>query len=376
MWRRAFVMVPVLVMAALVACSSNEPLAQDEHLTSPAPSNPTTSAATNESKSPPVPSPINDQEVEACAAIADAHANFLSSSGYSELETLVKTLGDAHRDLDFFNEVGSGARITNEQISEYNAGGADADTDSYGEAIRSLSVTCMGYGVTFPPGNAQEALESGAKRVFRSSEDLVLVCGEENEPVRSFEEAWDAYSLADREKCINISVALESEPDFDFHDFELTDLEEESMEKAGYQEALSIPLLHVQCAQSYEESSFTDWGAHHAEEKLGVLHLCPDHPNKYALEAAIEGFVPWLEAQESGDIYPAGTLRVPDGIAPGTYVAESSRGFEGCYWERLDASGNILSNNFMTSGFRAEVTIYPGDHSFHSERCGQWLRLY
>lgn len=69
-----------------------------------------------------------------------------------------------------------------------------------------------------------------------------------------------------------------------------------------------------------------------------------------------------------------GTYRVGTMIEPGTYVSESDTPREGCYWERTDAAGNIIDNNFISSSFRAEVTIMAGDYSFTSERCGRWVK--
>ncbi|MEW1990040.1 hypothetical protein AB0365_15485, partial [Brevibacterium casei] len=61
-------------------------------------------------------------------------------------------------------------------------------------------------------------------------------------------------------------------------------------------------------------------------------------------------------------------------IQPGTYVAESETPFENCYWERLDSSGEIIDNNFINSGFRAEVSIKSSDYSFTAEGCGEWVK--
>lgn len=87
-----------------------------------------------------------------------------------------------------------------------------------------------------------------------------------------------------------------------------------------------------------------------------------------------EGFEP-VEAASSPTGFGSGTYRVGTDIEPGTYAVESASAFSGCYWERTDASGEIIDNNFINSGFRAEVTIASSDYSFHTERCGTWEKI-
>ena len=79
-------------------------------------------------------------------------------------------------------------------------------------------------------------------------------------------------------------------------------------------------------------------------------------------------------AREDGKIFNSGTYKVGADIQPGTYVAESETPFENCYWERLDSSGEIIDNNFINSGFRAEVSIKSSDYSFTAEGCGEWVK--
>lgn len=62
-----------------------------------------------------------------------------------------------------------------------------------------------------------------------------------------------------------------------------------------------------------------------------------------------------------------GTGQVP----PGTYVATD---VEGCYWERLDAAGNIIDNNFINAAPRAEFTVRASDYALNINGCGGWMR--
>src|SRR5699024_12264057 len=78
--------------------------------------------------------------------------------------------------------------------------------------------------------------------------------------------------------------------------------------------------------------------------------------------------------RDQGERFGNGTYRVGEDIQPGTYVVEVGEAFDGCYWQRLDASGNTIDNNFISSGFRAEVTIAASDHSFNTKRCGEWVK--
>lgn len=70
--------------------------------------------------------------------------------------------------------------------------------------------------------------------------------------------------------------------------------------------------------------------------------------------------------------FGSGTFKVGDTVRPGTYVSESDVPLDGCYWERTDADGNIIDNNFIGSAFRVQVTIADGDYSFTSSKCGRW----
>jgi hypothetical protein len=58
-------------------------------------------------------------------------------------------------------------------------------------------------------------------------------------------------------------------------------------------------------------------------------------------------------------------------LAPGTYVATN---VENCYWERLDANGNMIANNFINAAPRAQVTVRSSDYAVNFEGCGGWVR--
>lgn len=85
---------------------------------------------------------------------------------------------------------------------------------------------------------------------------------------------------------------------------------------------------------------------------------------------------PSPSSTRSDGTLPSGSYRVGDQIQPGTYAAEiptkNPQPFTSCYWETRDNNGNIIDNNFVTSGYRVEAYVPPEAASFFSERCGAW----
>ena len=69
--------------------------------------------------------------------------------------------------------------------------------------------------------------------------------------------------------------------------------------------------------------------------------------------------------------FPDGRYVVGVSIKPGDYVATPPVG--GCYWERLDSSGETIDNDF-TNGARVAVTIEKDDYTFNSTGCGTWVK--
>ena len=138
-----------------------------------------------------------------------------------------------------------------------------------------------------------------------------------------------------------------------------------------------LPYIFAVCAEIgagawNDETELTGTVPFHAG---AAIRLCPDAPNVdhvAALVAAAEQDQAW---SESGQMFYGGSFKVGEDIAPGSYYAESDDGFDGCYWERLDSAGNIIDNNFISGGFRAQVYIDASDYSFSSDGCGAWRPL-
>jgi len=75
--------------------------------------------------------------------------------------------------------------------------------------------------------------------------------------------------------------------------------------------------------------------------------------------------------------FRSGTYRVgtePGMVPPGTYVAESEFGFDGCYWATLDSVGDIIENNFVGSGFRVVATVSGAALSVEFDDCGWFIK--
>lgn len=59
-------------------------------------------------------------------------------------------------------------------------------------------------------------------------------------------------------------------------------------------------------------------------------------------------------------------------VQPGTWTTETA--VSDCYWERSDAQGNIIDNNFVSIAPPITVVIAESDSGFTSNDCGKWTR--
>jgi hypothetical protein len=91
------------------------------------------------------------------------------------------------------------------------------------------------------------------------------------------------------------------------------------------------------------------------------------------LKAGCPQFVPLWERAKDG-IGNGQVHAVPGEVKPGTYETTSAQ-IEGCYWER-SSNGQTLANNLITaSTVKIRVTIRPGDDTFVSKKCGNWIKV-
>lgn len=141
---------------------------------------------------------------------------------------------------------------------------------------------------------------------------------------------------------------------------------------AGYQPG-NIGLIYGMCMDlgGYYYTNPTISSAQ-AGDVAGMAVLCPNNPQMPAVlaKAAAAGAI--VQAIADGSQIEPGLYQVGAQITSGTFVHDGA--VANCYWERLDANGNIIANNFILSANRVQVTIAPGDFSFNSTSCGSWLR--
>lgn len=106
--------------------------------------------------------------------------------------------------------------------------------------------------------------------------------------------------------------------------------------------------------------------------KLMVPILCPDQ--QPVMDEAVSGYPVQQEIFDSS--YVVADMREQGGpmtVQPGTWRTVDST-VSDCYWERGDANGNIIDNNFITFSPGVTVTIAPTDATFVSRGCGNWQR--
>ncbi|RVW03020.1 hypothetical protein EGT50_09940 [Rhodococcus xishaensis] len=99
--------------------------------------------------------------------------------------------------------------------------------------------------------------------------------------------------------------------------------------------------------------------------------LCPDQ--QPIVDQAMAGDVQQTTFRGGKHLIGNGLEISPLGgyyLSPGTYQTEKP--VSDCYWERSDANGNIIDNNFVTLAPSVTVTIAPTDSGFTSDGCGTW----
>lgn len=99
--------------------------------------------------------------------------------------------------------------------------------------------------------------------------------------------------------------------------------------------------------------------------------LCPDQ--QPALDLALSG----TARQSHFDDGKYVVSMVPNAratVQPGTYSVKDTP-VSNCYWERRDAQGHIVENNFVHVAQRVTVTILATDKTVVSQGCGEWTRV-
>jgi hypothetical protein len=151
--------------------------------------------------------------------------------------------------------------------------------------------------------------------------------------------------------------------------------EERAVEKLSGEAVMdALGYVHSRCAQSGPENYgyFKADGVERSgqlAEFQALITLCPDHPDSQEIKSRMKAVAALLDGPRT--IFDSGRYRIGREIEPGTYVSRGND--EGCYWERLDRNGNIISNGF-TNGSRVQVTIAKSDFEFYSTDCNTWKR--
>lgn len=221
---------------------------------------------------------------------------------------------------------------------------------------------------------------SKAPEALSPVDDLRVQCGSygsRTPAYDSLEELWEVEERKDRERC-KIEFAAD-----DFEEYKFSEAESEVADNQDLDLEIYFTKLYENCADAYMGGLHGDrhWYPFDIDSAEAAFLLCPEQPEREDIEATFNqvlednsDMIARDAATERGDFVRGGDHLVGEGITAGTWVAESGEGFDGCYWERLDSAGNIIANNFMNSGFRAEVYIAESDYSFSSTRCGGWMR--
>lgn len=212
----------------------------------------------------------------------------------------------------------------------------------------------------------QEAQESETS-TNPMSRPLDITCRSEDRSTSTFStitEAWEA-DIDARYRC-------------DVEDLprsEWTDFEEQAIDVAGY-ESGSIGILYGKCAQPLlgDQDGRLPYSDGQRDEVEGALTLCPDHPDAGEVQDRMTEAVRVEQMTEEGRAFYSGTYRIGEDVQAGRYASEAGEEpFEGCYWALLDESGEIIDNNFISSGFRVEISVPSSAYSLTVDRCGQFL---
>lgn len=98
--------------------------------------------------------------------------------------------------------------------------------------------------------------------------------------------------------------------------------------------------------------------------------LCPDM--QPAIDAARFGEVRQTYFLGGKALVAQAPIEGSRTIQPGTWTTEAA--VSDCYWERSDAQGNIIDNNFISIAPPITVVIGEADAGFTSNDCGKWTR--
>ncbi len=145
---------------------------------------------------------------------------------------------------------------------------------------------------------------------------------------------------------------------------------------AGYESVESVDSLYGLCAATggfYVTNGPINEGQQ--KEAAGMLILCPEFPAAEQLLAA-SAAAQQAEAERAAGLRFWGSRVYVVGVdvQPGTF--QSTGSVTNCYWGRLDASGEIIDNNFISAATQVRITIQPTDFSLDIQGgCGEFVKV-
>lgn len=96
-------------------------------------------------------------------------------------------------------------------------------------------------------------------------------------------------------------------------------------------------------------------------------------------QAEAVSFVPGATGPIRETYGGSGTFRVPEQVAPGTYMVTAGAGDFGCHWERLKAydgkEASILSTGNASRGAYGRLVVNPKDKGVRMVGDCVWVRL-
>jgi hypothetical protein len=113
----------------------------------------------------------------------------------------------------------------------------------------------------------------------------------------------------------------------------------------------------------------TDHGGMSIRSALQQLSVYPGTDAEvFSLLGGMQAFLPSLPT-----IVFDGNYTVGQDVLPGKYRTLGP--VDGCYWETLDAAGEINDNNFVNAAPQVIATIRKSDFAFNSDDCGPWIKI-
>lgn len=152
--------------------------------------------------------------------------------------------------------------------------------------------------------------------------------------------------------------------------------EESGAAIAAYGQVENIDRLYSICTDfDADSSTMTALSEAARKEITGALLLCPNHPKRSELEAAVAQSEEREQAIASGSLIDHdGRFLVGTEIQPGVWATNGQKITE-CYWEVSGPNGEIIDNAFVSVAPSITVTIGSDAMGFTTTGCGDWNKV-